>query len=390
MSISRKSSFDTVVVEKARDDPLLFLSNPGNFRKDLDLKGLSDVARKSFTALRPWKTATLYFFDATVSPITVKVVERADECHAVLKASLAVAQMGRLFADDVVALCNTLAQGHESPERLNERLEKAIATAEKGYGRSIQAQGQLICIRHGLSQISESIPLQVAKIQENTRKENTFTSFNGMDTLFVTLMPMATTDDDESSDIWKAPMSPSPYLPYSYLTFQNVTTQLNSIATDILRFTEQVGKCIEWWSQMKDGMEVLKSAFPRIIHGRPYCLKMLPDNLAEAWECLADQFVLYVLKTSLVVKDYDPYNGEMNPIQYIGPYTAPAHYPAPAVHHRPERSYSPPYSPRINSWHDDPSTPSPVIRTRELPPNTGTIAQEEKAKSLWKKLSCGL
>lgn len=57
MSISRKSSFDTVVPEKAHDDLLQFLSNPGQFRKDLDLRGLSDVARKSFNALKPWQTA---------------------------------------------------------------------------------------------------------------------------------------------------------------------------------------------------------------------------------------------------------------------------------------------------------------------------------------------
>jgi hypothetical protein len=61
MSISRKSSFDTVVVEKTRDDPLLFLSNPGSFRKDLDLKGLSDSARKVFVALKPWQQAAVWY-----------------------------------------------------------------------------------------------------------------------------------------------------------------------------------------------------------------------------------------------------------------------------------------------------------------------------------------
>lgn len=61
MSISRKSSFDTVVVEKTRDDPLLFLSKPGSFRKELDLNGLSDSARKVFMALKPWQQAIVWY-----------------------------------------------------------------------------------------------------------------------------------------------------------------------------------------------------------------------------------------------------------------------------------------------------------------------------------------
>lgn len=61
--------------------------------------------------------------------------------------------MGRLFANDVATLCDAIAHKHESLEHLDELLSKLITAAEKGYGRSIQAQGQLICIRHGLSQV---------------------------------------------------------------------------------------------------------------------------------------------------------------------------------------------------------------------------------------------
>lgn len=53
MSISYKSSFDTV-------DPLQFLSDPSRVRKDLDLKGLSDSARKSFSVLKPWQHAAAW------------------------------------------------------------------------------------------------------------------------------------------------------------------------------------------------------------------------------------------------------------------------------------------------------------------------------------------
>ena len=58
MSISHKSSFETIVtVEKGRD-PLQFLANPEHTREQLDLKGLSDSARKSFATLKLWQQAT--------------------------------------------------------------------------------------------------------------------------------------------------------------------------------------------------------------------------------------------------------------------------------------------------------------------------------------------
>ena len=56
--MSIKSSFDTVLVEKAHDDPLQLLLDPSHIRKDL--KGLSDLARKSFSALKPWRQAATW------------------------------------------------------------------------------------------------------------------------------------------------------------------------------------------------------------------------------------------------------------------------------------------------------------------------------------------
>jgi len=377
MSISRKCSFETVVVEKARDDPLQFISNPDHCRKDLDLRGLSDSANKSLKALKPWQSATVCFHHPSVSSTISKVVERVDECHGAIRTTLAVAQMGHSFADDLAALCDILGQKQESPERLDELFSKLITTTEKGYGRSIQAQGQLICVHLGLSQISESIPSQVSKIQEDTpnrQAENTtYAAFNGINTCFVTLVPSATTDIEET-DIWKAPMTWPSYAPNSYLTFQNVITQLNSIAADISQFTEQVGRCVEWWSRTKSGLEMLKMALPKIDQdGRM-------SNSTEGWQGVADQFALYVYKTSPVVKDYNP-----NPcvagnygMPYHGPYVTQVPPASPPYYRRRSRSRSPR---RL-------STPSPVFVAGDLPLDTDTVVQEEKSKPLWKRLSC--
>jgi hypothetical protein len=190
--------------------------------------------------------------------------------------------------------------------------------------------------------------LQVSKIQEDTQKRqgdlNTHTDigFNGINTCFVTVMPPAATNDEET-DIWKGPPAvPAPsYLPYSYLTFQNVITQFDSIATDTLLFTEQVGRCVEWWNMMKTGLETLKATLPKIVQGQPHSVRMLPDNAVDGWETVADQFALYVHKTSPVVKDYftSPYIVGNPSTPYLGQYVAPAPYVSPAPYVAPTRRY---------------------------------------------------
>ena len=115
--------------------------------------------------------ATLSFYNPATSLNISKIVERVDECHTAIKTTLAVAQIGRPFADDVAALCDTLSRNIES-QHLDELLSKLIATAEKGYGRSIQAHGQLICVRYGLSQVSfirPIIQLAVLYLQSDIR-----------------------------------------------------------------------------------------------------------------------------------------------------------------------------------------------------------------------------
>ena len=55
MTISHKSSCETIV-EKGRD-LLLLLGNPGHFREQLDLKGLTGSAHTSFGTLKLWQQA---------------------------------------------------------------------------------------------------------------------------------------------------------------------------------------------------------------------------------------------------------------------------------------------------------------------------------------------
>lgn len=59
MSLSRKSSFDTVVFEKPETSQAL--GNPEHFKKDLDLRGLSKYALKSFEALAHWRQSQQWY-----------------------------------------------------------------------------------------------------------------------------------------------------------------------------------------------------------------------------------------------------------------------------------------------------------------------------------------
>jgi len=293
--------------------------------------------------------------------------------------------MGRVFAEDVVTLCDIFFQKQQSPDRLNELLSKLLVTAEKGYGRSIQAQGQLMCVRLGLSQISESIPLQVSKIQAEIPPS---VSFNGINTCFVTITPpMITEPEIEETDIWKAPGTTMTWPSYAstYLTFQNVVTQLDTISADVSLFTEQVGRCVDWWSRMKSGMETLKSTLSKTDQDEPHSLHVEMSNVAEGWQGVADQFALYVHKTNPIVNDY------VRSPRVVGNYAAPYYVPpTPYIASPPcyprgrsrSRSRSPCYSPRR------PYTPPPVITGPPL--DLDAAVQEEKPKPLWKRLTCVL
>jgi len=84
--------------------------------------------------------------------------------------------------------------------------------------------------------------------------------------------------------------------PTTYLTFQNVITQLDSITPHILLLNEQVGRWADWWSQMKNGMETLKTILPKIDKDQRESLQMRVGTLGEGWQGVADQFALYAHK----------------------------------------------------------------------------------------------
>jgi hypothetical protein len=72
MSLSRNSSFENiniVVNEKGRD-PLQFIANPDSTSDQIDLKGLSESARKSFATLRLWNQVTGWYVFMFVIPVT--------------------------------------------------------------------------------------------------------------------------------------------------------------------------------------------------------------------------------------------------------------------------------------------------------------------------------
>lgn len=55
-----------------------------------------------------------------------------------------------------------------------------------------------------------------------------------------------------------------------------------------------VGSCIEWWSRMKAGLEMLKGQLPKVVRDGPGSL--LTGDVNDGWNDIADQFALYVYK----------------------------------------------------------------------------------------------
>lgn len=84
--------------------------------------------------------------------IVNKIADRVDECNDAIKTTMGAAQMGRAFANNMATLCDAFTAHVSGDEEA--LIASSIAIADKGYGRSIQAHGQLICIRAGLSEVS--------------------------------------------------------------------------------------------------------------------------------------------------------------------------------------------------------------------------------------------
>jgi hypothetical protein len=172
MSLSRNSSFETIVVNEKGRDPLQFIANPDSTSEQVDLKGLSESARKSFATLRLWQQATGWYvfrllfqwfeflcgnasFDhSIVNTIIDNIVREGDKYCIALKKTVANAQRGQTFADEVVVFCKALANKHDSAEApLNELVSNLIKGAEKAHRRSTKTRDQLKGVCDALSKV---------------------------------------------------------------------------------------------------------------------------------------------------------------------------------------------------------------------------------------------
>lgn len=222
MSISRKSSFETIV-EKGRD-PLQFLSSPEQFREQLNLKGLSESAGKSFETLKRWQRASACFDHDLVQTIINKIVEQGDNSHFAIKKTLANAQQGQAFAESIVVFCDALAE-KQNTENLGELLQNLITITEKAHRRSIKARDQLRGVCDTLSEISKDLNSQVSKIEDDAvtlavkaDPDDAIPSFNGVNTCFVAFplkVPavaesLSIQDNSDSDDEDAAPGGPGP------------------------------------------------------------------------------------------------------------------------------------------------------------------------------------
>jgi len=80
------------------------------------------------------------------------------------------------------------------------------------------------------------------------------------------------------------------------LTFQDVSTQVNTIAKGIAQLTEHVNRCVEWWGRMRAGLKSLKDELPKVIQDGHQSSQSLTGDVADGWIDVADQFALCVYK----------------------------------------------------------------------------------------------
>jgi hypothetical protein len=306
-----------------------------------------------------------------------KIADFSDDCHSAIRLTLTVAQKGHSFATNVSTFCDALTKKYNSLEHLEEHLLKLNKLAQKGYGRSIEAHGKLICLHVGLCQVSESIPSIAAKIEEDVLRSQGHdpdVPLNGLGATFVSIPPtvfqthtahngpdaLADSDDEDATAVPSSWPTYSPSYPRNnWLTFMNVIDQVNRISKDVSQMIEHVGRCVEWWSRMKATLEALQGDLRKAVQDGPRSLQIISDDTTDGWNEIADQFALYVYRTSPIMTDNFSHAG-----QRIYPATPP-------------RAWSPP--PR--AW-----SPAPIICEIPLPPVD--IRHTEKPQSLWKRLSC--
>lgn len=373
-TVSHKSSLETIV-EKGHD-PLQFLRNPEHFREQIDLKGLFDSARKSFATLKLWPQAIGCFDHFLVQVIINNIAEQSNKCHTVIKKSLTGAKHGQTFAENVVVFCDALADKHNSEENLSKILLDLTEVAEKAHKRSVKAREQLIGVRDGLSEISNNMRVQVSKIQNDTlvaSGPDDDTYFNGVNTCFVTcpksVVPAPNLpslnhfpgdedlDSDDEDDVLNGNSCPAVWSSFSrhkHITFLNAERQLSHTVQDISVFIQQLQRVVDWWAGMKTGLDDLKSALSQIILSRAW----VTPNTTRGWNEVADQFCLYVFRTTPLITDYFTYP------RYPG-YGAP-----------------------ISSYPLPPLSIPPVMPRPLALPTVAPILQTDKPKPLWKRLCC--
>jgi len=383
ITLSRKSSFDTVVVEKDRNNLLQFLGNPDVFRQELDLRSLTNAARDSFAILKHWQQAA-GCFDHNLVQATIKdVVEQGNKCHSAIKSTLTIAKQGYAFVNNVVAFYDALAEKNRSPERVDELFLNLTKIAEKAYKRSMRSCDQLKDARSTLFQISKNLASNASTMEQDMLNlagpDDDPVLFNGVDTCFITFprnvstveteawppsnLYLGSTSDDEDSDdedvvVPKTANSRAAWISYpkpKHMSFANVEIQLNQIAQGMSPFIEHFNRIVFWWSKMKDGLEGVKDVLPQLVLDGPNATA----DVANGWKGVADQFAIYIYKATPIATDYIPHPRH------------PAH---------PMPSRLPPLpSPR-------PGTPlSADCGEKKLSDPGG---QKDKPKPLWKRLCC--
>jgi hypothetical protein len=381
---SRKTSLDTLVVEKGRFD-LHFLANPEQFRQEVNLSGLTNSARESFSTLKLWQQASGCFDHHLVQTTITDVVEQSNKLHAAIKSSLTIAKQGHAFADDIVTLYRTLSEKGGSPERFNELLSKLTKAAGKAFKRSMRSCDELKDAREALFQIAKGITTRASKIEQDMLNlqdpDDDDTHFNGIDTCFITFprnlatgqadtWPLAnlylgSKSEDDDSDDENAVTSKkqdilaswTSYPKPKHMSFVNVEAQLIRIAQGMLPFIEHFSRYVIWWGTMKGGLEGLNGVLPQLM------LDGSKDttDLINGWKGVGDQFALYVYKTTPVATDYIPH--QRHPAQPMPPRLPPLPSPRPG---------------------SPPGTYSAVLPNKKL----DSMDQKGKPKPLWKRLSC--
>jgi hypothetical protein len=96
----------------------------------------------------------IYSHDHPLAHSTVnKISDLGNDSYHAIELTLTIAQKGHLLATNVPAFCDAITKKHNSLEHLEGLLLKLNTIADKGYGRSVEARGRLICIRAGISQV---------------------------------------------------------------------------------------------------------------------------------------------------------------------------------------------------------------------------------------------